>query len=112
MSKVLDALRKRSHKTVSIDGADVHLRAMTLDEVRSQEKLEELAKAGFTIGCCLTNSDGSPAFPRDAAMTDVDFAEFVLKEIGDIPQDALQRLSAEIGKINTVANEEAIRKNS
>lgn len=112
MSKVLDALRKRRHATATVDGETVYLRAMTLAEVRAQEKLQDIAKAGFAIGCCLTDADGTPAFPRTLEQTDEDYAAAVLEAIGDVPQDTLQRLSQEIGNVNSAGNEEAIRKNS
>lgn len=111
MSKVLEALRKRRKKEVKLGDETVYLRAMTLGEVREQEKLDDTDRVGFAFGCSLINSDESPVIPRETSQSASCYAQNVMSVLEDVPQDTLIVLSDEIRKLNSIPDVATIRKN-
>lgn len=112
MSSVLQRLRKRRAYPVSIGEDTVYVRALTTAEVEALVKLEGSTQIAFTLGCALVNDAGEPEFPRQSGESFEAFANRVLPEFADLPQDVLTVLSQGIDKVSKPANAEALKKSS
>lgn len=112
MSSVLQRLRKRRAYPVAIGEDTVYVRALTTSEVEALLKFEGATQVAFTLGCALVNDAGEPEFPRQSGESFADFANRVLPEFSDLPQDVLSVLSQGIDRVSKPANSEALKKSS
>lgn len=119
---IIQRLQRRRCYPVKIDGEDYHVRAMTIRELEILGALPGECAAGWAIGCALVNSDRSAIFtlgtvtdptnPAEARPeTNEEFARRVQDNLVDIPNDSMHELTAAIGKLNRVPDQETLQKN-
>lgn len=102
MGSVSDILRKRRFYPVTIDGDQIHIRALLTSEllaITAIAKNNDDAAIGFAFGCSVLNSDGSQVFNRGSSETDVQFGARILTEL-DLPLDTKAELTGKIMKLS------------
>lgn len=118
---VIQRLQRRRCYPVKIDGEDYHVRAMTIRELEILGSLPGECAAGWAVGCALVNSDRSAIFTLGTVVdektlesrpeTNEEFARRVQDNLLDIGNDNMHELTAAIGKLNRVPDQETLQKN-
>lgn len=109
---VIDRLRKRRFYPVTIDGEQVHIRALLDSELKTaMEFKDDDESVGFAIGCSLLNEDRTPVFSQLTNETPKQFGARVLAE-ADLPSDTKAELRDKIVKLsNGPPSEDDLKKN-
>ena len=113
MSSVIERLRKRRYYPVQIGAETVHVRALTIPEIKAAAEIDAtdpLAAVGYMIGCAVVDESGGPAVPKNDGESNIDYGNRVLTTL-DLPQDTLMELQAGIEKAGKVPAAKAIEKN-
>lgn len=112
---VMDRIKARRCYPVKLGDETVHVRALTIGELKALDKLPPEQQTGFAIGCALVEQDGKQQFPRlerpiDANATphvpqatrqetNEEFAARMLEAVDEFPADNLKDISEAIGKL-------------
>lgn len=108
---VMDRIKARRCYPVKLGDETVHVRALTIGELKALDKLPPEQQTGFAIGCALVEQDGKQQFPRLERPVDADtpshlrqetneeFAARMLEAVDEFPADNLKDISEVIGKL-------------
>lgn len=109
MSSIFDKLQKREfYPQVLPNGETVHLRGMTRKQWRIVQPFANQEESkGYTLGCCLLNEDGKPAFQQGDDETPVDFGKRVLDALDDMPVQWVEMLVTKIVKLTLEPSDKA-----
>lgn len=90
------------------NGEQIHVRALSLDQLDRIDKLEPNLKTGFLIGCCLCTERGVPEIQQDKGEEDAKFSERVLTDVKAVGMgtDTLREIQQAIGRIGRADVEE------
>lgn len=112
MPNIFERLDNREAFKVDIKGGSVWLREPTFGDIDrvSAMKSGEL-KTGLSLGLCLVEENGSPAFPVNDKETDAQFAERVLALTKRIGPSSLRKIQQAIQKLTESPDVEELAKN-
>lgn len=106
-------MKKRHAFPVTVLGDEYHVRPLTFGELLRLDKLDDIRRTWFVLGCGMAESDGSPSFtPVAEGVPDSEWCDQVGKAFVDTEGPVISELAAAITKITKPANEKAIEKNS
>lgn len=112
MSKVLERLRKKRGRLVTIDSEDFYVRSLTIGELRRLDALKPDERTGFIVGCALCDgADGGQEIPKGGDEDDSQWAARVLEELADVPSETIKCLADGVAAIGKTPNLETVVKN-
>lgn len=110
---ILEKVAKRSSYPHKLhNGEQIHVRALSIDQLDRIDRLEPRLKTGFLLGCCTCSESGTPDFIQQPEETDAQFAESVLRRYREagIGTDTLNEIQRAIGRVGK-GDAEEIAKN-
>jgi hypothetical protein len=104
-------LKRQCYPVKVSEGETVHVRSLTVSELRRQFDLQHGNQALFSIGKTLCNPDGSPAYPQSPEEDDATYAARIAAEFAEVPNSVVHELASAITKISTAQPLEKLTKN-
>ncbi len=114
---VLDKLAKRRFYPVSIGDQEVHVRSLTIREIKRLDAVDYDARTGLVLGFALLEPDGSPVFVQRKsadgidAETDSEFSDRVIEQLSETPMDNLAAVSQAVQRLGQPVDSDKLKKN-
>lgn len=101
MPSIIDRLKKRRCYPIPIGDDRIHLRALTIDELKTVDTLPPELAVPFAIGSALVTDAGQSELPRLPEEPSQAYAERIVDSLKDTPLDTINAIRDGIKKLNS-----------